>query len=228
MFAIEQHIALVQGFGSVHMGVLAMGFFYGLTLCSFSCIPVIAPYVFGTQRGFRSGFDVTAIFILTRVFTYTVMGAAAGAAGNILLDRISSGTLFPVAGAIILLIGMAVIFRLPGGCSKTLCRHLPDRKNSFVHMAALGVATSIMPCMPLTAVLVMGATTQSIVGGSVLALLFGIGTSASPLYYIGGATGWLSAKIANEIPRYSGHLQRLSGAILALFGLRLLMTWAAV
>ena len=221
---IEQHIALVQGFGSVHLGVLAMGFFYGLTLCSFSCIPIIAPYIFGTQNGFRGGFDVTAVFIISRVLTYTAMGGLAGAMGNVLLDQLSAGALFPFAGGLILLIGIAVIFKKQRSCRNPARSRLPGGKNSLMHMVTLGIATSLMPCMPLSAVLLMAATTQSAVAGAMLALIFGIGASASPLYYIGGATGWLSTKIRNEIPHYSGHLQTLSGAILALFGLRLIFT----
>jgi thiol:disulfide interchange protein DsbD len=90
-------------------------------------------------------------------------------------------------------------------------------------MITLGCSTSMVPCLPLSAVLFYAASTGSFAAGSLLALMFGIGTSASPLYYIGGATGWLANNIRAEIPRYSGLLRTLSGIILVLFGIQLLV-----
>ncbi len=226
MPVIDQHIALVQGFDSIYMGVLAMGFFYGITLCSFSCLPIIAPYIFGTQTGFRSGFDVTAVFIGARILTYSTLGAIAGWLGQVLLDQIESGILFPVAGALVLIIGITVIFKRRPACRKPSPIMKGSRKTAVLHMAVLGVATSLMPCMPLTAVLLMAATSQSPITGAVLAFTFGMGAAASPLYYLGGATSWLAAKIRSEIPRYTRALQSLSGIILAIFGLRLLLSWS--
>ncbi|PLX34775.1 MAG: hypothetical protein C0605_12535 [Hyphomicrobiales bacterium] len=214
---IQQHVDLVQSFGSLYLGVLAMGFFYGLTLCSLSCLPIVAPYIFGTQSGFRGGFDAAAVFIGARILTYGAMGGLAGWLGGMVLERIDSGILYPVAGLLVLLIGLNVIFRPPAVCRRP--------SGAAAHMAVLGLATSLMPCMPLMAVLLMAASSGSPLTGAVLALTFGIGTAASPLYYLGGATGWLATKIRNEIPRHARTLRRLSGLILALFGLRLLASW---
>lgn len=220
---IDQHIALVEGFGSVYLGVLAMGFFYGMTLCSFSCLPIIAPYIFGTQSGFRRGFDVTAIFIAARVLTYTTLGGIAGWAGQMLLERIKSGVLFPFAGGLVLLIGLAVIFNRRVSCRKPA--QPGGGGKTALQIAVLGVATSLMPCLPLTAVLLMAATAQSILTGAALAFTFGLGAAASPLYYLGGATGWITKKINQQIPHFSHALQVLSGLILVIFGARLLLTW---
>lgn len=225
MPVIDQHIALVQGVGSTYLGVLAMGFFYGLTLCSFSCLPVIAPYIFGTQSGFRSSFNITAVFIGARVLTYGVLGAAAGWFGQVLLDRIETGVLFPVAGSLVLIIGIAVLLKRRSACRKPSLPLSGYRQNAALHMATLGVATSLMPCMPLTAVLLMAATSKSPLTGAMLAFIFGVGSAASPLYYLGGATGWIATRIRQQIPRYAGTLQNLSGIILAIFGVRLLLSW---
>ena len=104
---------------------------------------------------------------------------------------------------------------------------LPGWRNA-AHMAGLGLATSLMPCLPLSAILMLAASQGSVLQGAILGVLFGIGTAASPLYYLGGATGWLAARIRAEIPKYSHWLQRLSGLILTLFGLRLLLSWGAI
>lgn len=219
---LQMHLDILQGFGSIYVGVLAMGFFYGLTLCSFSCIPLIGPYIFGTQGGFKRGFDATAIFVISRVVTYTLLGGLSGLVGSIALERLDSGWLFTVAGGLILLIGGMVIFQPRSSCRQQGQVHKP-RRRPWVHMMILGFSTSLMPCLPLSAVLLYAATTQSFMTGCLLALMFGIGTSASPLYYIGGAAGWLSEKIRNEIPRYNGLLRIICGVIMTIFGIRLLL-----
>lgn len=222
--ALQMHLDMLQNFESIYVGMLAMGFFYGLTLCNLSCIPLIGPYIFGTQGSFKRGFDAAAIFVITRVVTYTLLGGLSGLVGNVVLKQIDSALLFVVAGTLVLLISAVIIFKPKSAvCTKNSGQVQGPFKGTWVHMVTLGFSTSLVPCLPLTAVLFYAATTQSFVTGCLLAMMFGIGTSASPLYYIGGAFGWFSERIRNEIPRYMGMLRTVSGIILTLFGLRLLV-----
>ncbi len=225
--AIEQQLSLLAAFNSEYIGVLAMGVFYGLTLCSFSCLPMLAPYLFaaaGNGGGFMPAFNLTAIFIMARVVTYSILGAAAGALGSLLLGWLDEGVFLPAAGIMVIAIGGLVMFRRKKGCERPRrSSHAPGWRRTS-HMVGLGMATSLMPCMPLTAILMLAASRGSVAQGAVLGLLFGIGAAASPLYYLGGATGWLASRIRAEIPKYSHWLQKLSGLILALFGLKLVLS----
>jgi thiol:disulfide interchange protein DsbD len=216
--AIGPYLAPFGGTGSLYLGVLAMGFFYGLTLCSFACLPLIAPYVFATQQGFRKGFDATAIFIFARVAGYTLLGALAGLAGKLVLEHVGLQKPMIFAGLLVLAIGIAVAFRRRKTCGKSL--HVP---RSSRHMTILGFATSLMPCPPLYAIMIYAATTQSMVTGALLAFLFGFGTLASPLYYLGGATGWLSSRIGQETAyKYNALLRTLSALVIMMFGVKLI------
>ena len=260
--AIEQQLALLGAFNSEYIGVLAMGVFYGLTLCSFSCLPMLTPYLFaaaGGNGGFMPAFNLTAIFIITRVVAYAALGAGAGAMGSLLLGWLDQGVFLPLAGAIVIGIGVFVMFSRRKGCARPRLEHFRKSGNRFsdkkcgknkeldpsfdsiktgnalssrgprwrrtAHMVGLGMATSLMPCLPLSTILMLAASRGSMLQGAVLGLLFGIGAAASPLYYLGGATGWLATRIRAEIPKYSHGLQKLSGFILALFGLRLILSW---
>ncbi len=225
--AIEQQLSMLGWFSSDDAGILAMGLFYGLTLCSFSCLPMLAPYLFanaqrasGRGGGFMPAFHLTAMFITARVVTYAALGALSGGFGEVLLKQLDGGIVLPLAGVIIVAIGAAVAFARKGTCSHGRRR----AGRGMLHMLGLGVATSLMPCLPLSAVLMLAATRGSAAQGALYGLLFGIGAAGSPLYYIGGATGWLATRIRQEIPRHAPHLQRLSGLILALFGLRLILS----
>jgi sulfite exporter TauE/SafE len=220
--AIGAYLAPFEGSGSVYLGVLAMGVFYGLTLCSLACLPLVTPYVFATQPSFRKGFDATAIFIFARIAGYTLLGALAALAGKTVLEHVGLQQPMIFAGLLVLGIGFAVLLKPRKACLKS--HDTPLRGLRFPgHMAILGFATSLMPCPPLYAVMLYAATTQSIAIGALLAFLFGVGTLASPLYYLGGAAGWLSARIRQETAhKYNILLRTLSGLIIMMFGAKLI------
>jgi sulfite exporter TauE/SafE len=222
------HLSLLNNFQSIYVGVLMMGFFYGLTLCSFSCLPLIGSYVFGTQEKFEGGFIATAVFVISKVTTYGVLGALSGLVGSAIFETIRPGWFLCCGGVLIMVVGV-MVWRRRSSCQS----HGPVQKitgpgwQTYRHMATMGVVTSLMPCLPLSAVLLYGASTKSMLTGGILALLFGLGTSASPLYYIGGAAGWLSGKIRKAIPQHQGLLQKLSSLILILMGIKLLLLGSA-
>ena len=218
------HLTMLMGFSSIYVGVLMMGFFYGLTLCSFSCLPLVGSYIFGTQEKFDRGFSATGVFIISKVATYGVIGALSGLLGSVLLDMVQPGWFLGIGGLLIIFVGI-VVWRRRATCRShtNLPSGMSPGWQTYRHMAAIGVVTSLMPCLPLSAVLLYAATTKSMVTGGVLALLFGIGTSASPIYYIGGATGWLSGKIRQAIPQHQGLMQKLSSFVLIMMGIKLLV-----
>lgn len=213
----------LQGFGSIYAGALAMGFFYGLTLCSFSCLPLMGPYIMGTSAGFRQGFDAMAAFIIARVLGYTLMGGLAGLAGEALMEHIGLRGPAVAAGVAIIAIGLVVLLRPRRGCAS----HAGLQAFRNRHAAILGLATSLMPCPPLYAVMLYAATTQSMATGAMLAFAFAFGTAASPLYYLGGAAGWLSGRMKEETQqRYNDALRLLSAGIIAAFGAKLVLSAA--
>ncbi len=220
--AIGAYIAPFGGTGSLYLGVLAMGFFYGLTLCSFSCLPLVTSCVFATQPGFRKGFDATAIFIFARIAGYTLLGALAGLAGKVVLAHIGLQKPMMIAGVLVLAVGLVVVFKPRSACGKSTNTPLRVQRASK-HMAILGIATSLMPCPPLYAVMLYAATTDSVASGALLAFLFGVGTLATPLYYLGGAAGWISARVRQETAhKYNGLLRTLSGLAIVMLGAKLI------
>ncbi|MCP3669381.1 MAG: hypothetical protein GY814_02875, partial [Gammaproteobacteria bacterium] len=142
---LQMHLNILQGFESVYIGMLVMGFFYGLTLCSFSCIPLIGPYIFGTQGGFRGGFDATAVFVISRVVAYTMLGGLSGFAGSVALEHVDSGWLLTVAGSLVLLIGAVVIFKPKAAACKKQGQVQGPVQRTWLHMVALGFSTSLVP-----------------------------------------------------------------------------------
>ncbi len=72
-------------------------------------------------------------------------------------------------------------------------------------------------------VLLYAASGNSAINGCRATVLFGLGTTISPLIFIGGAMGWLSAGISRKIPQHSGLFQRICGLVLVSFGIKLIL-----
>lgn len=75
------------------------------------------------------------------------------------------------------------------GCAKT-------KTYKFFDLGAfsLGLTRGLVLCPPLVVLLVMSISTGVPADSFVLAVLFGLGTTISPILHLGGATGWLLSK----------------------------------
>jgi thiol:disulfide interchange protein DsbD len=218
------YIDFLKGFANPYLGVLVAGFFYGMTLCSFSCLPYIGTYIMGTQDGFKKGFKATIIFSISRIATYTLLGGLCGYIGSVILKEINPESILLITGSVIALIGIIVILMPLRACPQS-SHKISERislQNPYLHLIFMGVVISLIPCLPLTSVLLYSSTTQSIFTGGLIALIFSIGTSISPLCLFGGLAGWLSKKIRFQIPQRKGLMQRISGIVLVLLGIKLL------
>lgn len=218
------YTAFFKEFANPYAGVFFAGLFYGMTVCGFSCLPYLGTYIMGTQEGFGKGLKAVLIFSLSKIVTYTFIGALCGYIGSVIPDKINPEHILLITGGIIFLIGIIVILKPHRSCPQS-GRNITQRRSfqkSYLHLIIMGVGISLMPCLPLTAVLLYSSTTHSIFAGGLIALVFSIGTSISPLYLFGGAAGWFSKKIKLKIPQHSRLLQRLNGGVLALLGAKFL------
>ena len=57
---------------------------------------------------------------------------------------------------------------------------------------SLGLSRGLIICPPLIALLIYSLPFSNPVGSVGMAVLFGLGTTLSPLLLLGGVTGWLS------------------------------------
>ncbi|MFH1319406.1 MAG: sulfite exporter TauE/SafE family protein [Bacteroidota bacterium] len=217
-------IDFFKGFANPYLGVLLTGLFYGMTLCSFSCLPYIGTYILGSQEGFGKGVKATVIFSVSRAVTYTFLGGLCGYIGSVIVEEINPELIFLITGIVIFLIGIIIIIKPLKACSQ---EHRKISKtiflqNPYLHLISMGMAISLIPCLPLTAVLLYSSTTHSVFTGGLIALIFGLGTVISPLLFFGGIAGWFSGRIKIEIPQYRTLLQKISGLILVFLGVKLL------
>lgn len=208
---------------------MLIGMIYGWTSCTVICLPFISFYIIGSEKGVMRGIRTTMIFNIGRIFAYSVLGMIVGFIGQAVIGN----TLYNLYGTlafsfIIIMIGMSIFLkRDKKNCSNTLTKHpkllkrLPENRD--LKALVLGLFISLIPCAGLVSVLSLSAISFSPINGALAGLLFGIGSSLSPLILIGAGAGWFSKKINSQAPSMKNVVRKTSGVLLFIIGIYMIV-----
>ncbi len=222
--------SLIPQISNPYLGAFAGGLIYGSVVCTASCLPFIASYIAGIGAGFRKGVAVTMVFSGGRIAGYALIGALVGLFSGLFRLVVSQTEISPfqvyssfVFGAITIAIGGFVLFRVRSPkceCNTQNSKNLimPTKRGRFgfdFGAFSLGLSRGLILCPPLVLLLLYSVPFASPVGSMVLAVLFGLGTTLSPILFLGGMTGWL----LNKAPLFRKWVSIAGGAILILLGI---------
>lgn len=200
-------------------GIFTLSVVYGFTVCSLSCLPSLGIYLMGTGRTFKDGLAGGLYFVMGKMLVYGTWGGLAGGFGRMFeLQAYQSRWmgLFVIAAA--LAMPLAGRSASPGcSCSKT------GQQGRRVPLLLLGASTSLVPCPPLVAVLLLAAHTGSVLTGISYGLVFGSGLIVSPLMAAGGSIALISSTVRQKVDWIGPYLQGSAMAILLFMGMRILL-----
>ena len=212
-------------------------FIAGITLgngpCLFICIPIILPYIGGLPQldvgppGWKTGLKLTAIFSISRLFAYSLLGFLSVVFYRFVFGLIGSKGIYLqlILGILIMFMGLFYLLNIKQSfiLSNPLCSFLRAKvvgKSKF-NMILFGLLVGFSPCAPLLAVLTyIAATAKDSLWGLLGGFSFGLGTLVTPLIPLGTLAGF----IVDKIRKSSAVLMTvrfLSAAILIYFGVRL-------
>ena len=211
---------------------LALAFVTGLISsfghCLGMCGGIVAIYsarqaALVTTSGSKPGLGSRIVSLLPihlgRLTTYTFFGALIGLAGS-LLNQASGllgwqGAFSVLVGVAMLLVSLSLMGILPpvemalasmmaGNSPMTRMRGLFG-KRSFLSTLTLGILWGFLPCGLVFAMLVVAARTQTIYGGALTMLAFGLGTVPTLLGF-GLAANLLSPKLRGSLTKFAALL----------------------
>lgn len=198
------------------METFLLGLAYGATVCSLTCLPCLGTYLIGCGNGFRDGVIASLFFMLGKVASYTILGGLAGLLGHILtLPAGGPGRIIPG----IALIGAALMLPF---MSTESCQRQDTAAGKRASLLLLGLATSLTPCPPLAAILLLAAKDGSWFTGAGYGFLYGTGLMLSPLLVAGGGLALIAGKIRLECAGFKPYLQGAAMLILAIMGVQVI------
>lgn len=196
--------------------IIALGFAYGTTVCSLTCLPYFGPYLMGTGRGFADGLASTLSFSVGKLCTYAALGGVAAAIGHAFTLQ---GAHKVIMGIVLLSVALTVPLVSRGSCHNR-CQMLGKRGSLFF----LGVASSLAPCPPLVAVFLLAANKGVVLSGIVYGFCYGLGMIISPMLLIGGGFAMISERIKKEVKGFAPFLQGAAMLIMIVMATNMIMT----
>lgn len=171
---------------------------------------------------------------LGRITTYTILGAAMGLVGS-LIEQVGGfvgwqGVLSIIVGFVMILIGFSLLGVVPsievviasatGGASPMKRMRGLLGSSSVWSGVSIGLLWGLLPCGLVFAMLVNAASTQTMYGGALTMVAFGLGTMPTLLGF-----GLASNAIA---PRLRGNLMKVAAVIVLLFGAQAILRGLAI
>jgi cytochrome c-type biogenesis protein len=216
-------MSLLPDIANPYVAALVIGFSYGLVFCTSTCLPYIASYIAGINAGFRKGVTVTLIFNAGRITAYAIIGAAIGVLKLLVNDAFRSAfqayssfafSIITIAIGVFLLVRPQPVCNCPAETGNLASS---KRLRDHFDLAAytLGLSRGLLLCAPLIWLLTYSVTFASPIDSFALAVLFGVGTSLSPILLLGGATGWL----LNKAPLFRKWISRIGAIALIILGI---------
>jgi thiol:disulfide interchange protein DsbD len=214
---------LLAQFTISYTASLFMGVTAGMGQCSIACAPFLSTYIMGSGNGFLNGFKSFAVFAMGRLVMCAALGLAAGYIGTAFIDvDFHSVYLSKIFDVVMIVIGLLMLIRPVCVTCKKSNKENEDLglfsrlfiSSSTTHLFIMGMAFAAIPCPPMGAMLLYSLQMPSMLSGSIIMLLFAIGSAVSPLIIISALAGLFSKKIKAEAPQHRMLFQRLSGFIL--------------
>jgi len=187
-----------------------LGLTYGASVCSFSCLPYFGPYLIGSGSGFRDGVISTSTFAAGKILSYSCLSGIAALFGRTLT---ATPGIKVAMGLTIMLAAVSMPFITRNGCLKRV--QVVGKRFS---MFALGGVSSMLPCPPLSAVLLLASQQQSIPGGILYGFCYSLGLLISPMLLIGGGIALVSHKIRLEMRGIVPYMQGFAIIIMLALG----------
>ena len=222
-------MSLIPDIANPYLSAFVGGLVFGLAYCTASCLPVVAGYIAGVGSGFKQSVKITAIFNAGRIIAYTLIGALIGLFSSLLRVFVSEDAITPFQlysslafGIVTIAIGGMLMWQTKKVSSNCECKATDATINTGrikrygIDFGAftLGFSRGLVVCTPLILLLTTSLTLVDPAGSVAIAVLFGLGTSISPILILGGVTGWL----LNKAPLFRKWISIAGGILLILLG----------
>jgi len=222
-------MSLIPDIANPYLSAFVGGLVFGLAYCTASCLPVVAGYIAGVGSGFKQSVKITAIFNAGRIIAYTLIGALIGLFSSLLRVFVSEDAITPFQlysslafGIVTIAIGGMLMWQTKKVSSNCECKATDATINTgrikrygiAFGAFTLGFSRGLVVCTPLILLLTTSLTLVDPAGSVAIAVLFGLGTSISPILILGGVTGWL----LNKAPLFRKWISIAGGILLILLG----------
>jgi sulfite exporter TauE/SafE len=209
----------------------ALGLVFGLSSCTLTCLPYLAPVFLAREGGIRRSWRILLPFSLGRLTVYATLSTLAGMAGKLLDGDELSHNVRWVMGLAAIAVGIGLLLRRGSGHG---CNMRPGKVVTFSQFGSrapprlllpgglflMGIGVAMTPCVPLGSVIYSAASVGDTGHGLLLGLGFGLGAIAIPSLVYGIGFAHLGSSLRLKLGLWRPHIERLSSLLLIIVGMR--------
>lgn len=222
--------SLALGFSAA----LLMGLAFGAGPCNITCLPYLGP-VFMAQDE-HGAWRTVLPFSLGRLFSYSTLGAVAGAIGHVATSWLEEGVATLALGTTTIFVGLLLWQRASKSvvCSANAISvheqsvHLmPVRPRRVLSLGLFGMGTAMAlnPCVPLGTVLLAAGASASAQEGMWLGFGFGLGAVLIPSVLFAVLVAHFGAQIRAHLIQWRKGLERGAALMLMVLGTLTAVGW---
>lgn len=191
-----------------------LGLSFGMTACTFACLPFLAPLLVRNSASLRETFGVVLPFSMGRVAGYSALAAGAFYSAEGIRTLLKSPEISQaiLGGSTILL----AVYLLAGGFGKkrSCGGNVTSRGGYFV----IGAAMALNPCAPVMTLIGFAVNTSHPLGALAMGLVFGLGAVAFSILFYGFLIGRITGGVMEQFTRYKRGIERTAAVLLLLLG----------
>jgi sulfite exporter TauE/SafE len=199
------------------LNLFMLGFAYGATVCSLTCLPYLGPYILSAGRGFGDGIRSSLLFMSGKIFCYAAAGGLSAYLGSALVSDNSIAARW-IMGAAVIAFGLSIPF-----VGKGECCNKKQAVGKGLSLFFAGISTSLIPCPPLIAMFMLAAKSGSVFSGISYGLVYGLGLTLSPLIIACGGLSVVSKVIRTEANGFMPYMKGLSVLMIVMMGVKIII-----
>ncbi len=220
-------MSLLTEISNPYIQAFAVGILWGTVFCTSSCLPYIASYIAGICADFHKGVTITLVYNVGRVTAYALIGGLIGILSGVFRLVVNESYLAAFQqcsscafGIVTMAIGITILLKSKTKSQvwDTDCTKNPEVTETGgrfdLRAFSLGLSRGLIVCPPLALLLLYSIPFATPIDSFAVAVLFGLGTSISPMLLLGGVTGWL----LNKAPLFRKFLSVAGGGTLVILG----------
>jgi len=202
--------------------IFVTGLSYGLSVCFFSCAPLLLPILITNSSSLSSSLKIVTFFSLGRILTYTIISFLAYFVSLSLKNILKNSEVWQfLTGFMVIFLSFRIFYKtiLKKEKHGNSCK-INKRENS--NFFILGFLFSFNLCAPVLTLVTFSASSSSPIVSLLYGLLFGIGAVMFSLLFYGFFISPIIKELLIQFTSYKKFIQLMASLLLFITGVSIL------
>lgn len=209
-----------------YLSLFVIGLSYGSTACMFTCMPFLSPILVQRSDTLKRSVEVVLPFSLGRIFSYTMISAAALGSASVIKAVLNDNAIFQlILGIFTMMMGLLMLYGIFRKNKKSCASAPPLPSTAGIGkfgLFGIGAMVAFNPCAPVLTLVALAANSKTLLDALGLGLSFGIGAALIPFLFYGFFLSRIIGGLLREFRAYAKMIHIAASLFLFITGVLIL------